>query len=49
MNVLFTKAQKECMKREKKLEKIKKWNTYNTLKVFIKILNVVKLRFRIIR
>ncbi|CAI2368191.1 unnamed protein product [Moneuplotes crassus] len=32
MNILFDKANKECSKRREKLNKIKKWNDYNTLK-----------------
>ena len=33
MPMIFSKAQKECLKRAEKLQKIKEWNGYNGLKV----------------
>jgi hypothetical protein len=33
MPMIFSKAQKECLKRAEKLQKIKEWNGYNSIKV----------------
>jgi hypothetical protein len=35
MPMIFSKAQNECTKRANKLQKMKEWNGYNSLKVII--------------